>query len=102
MDINESVDNNSLLGMKLDDISLIYSGFKEFIKDHYITSEEILDLMCRKVTESAKIRGSIIAFDGFTGFTPVQNRLILELMKYCKGVWITVIMQMSMPMSMRE
>ena len=33
-----------------------------------------------------------MVLDGFTGFTPVQNRLILELMKYCKGVWITVIM----------
>lgn len=90
MDINESVDNNSLLGMKLDDISLIYSGFKEFIKDHYITSEEILDLMCRKVTESAKIRGSIIAFDGFTGFTPVQYRLMSILLDMCSEVKVAL------------
>lgn len=90
LDINKNVDNNSLLGMKLDDISLIYGGFREFIKNNYITSEEILDLMCRKVTESSKIRGSVIAFDGFTGFTPVQYRLMAILLDMCKEVKVAL------------
>lgn len=90
LDINKNVDNKSLLGMKLDDISLIYGGFKEFIKNNYITSEEILDLMCRKVTESSKIRGSVIAFDGFTGFTPVQYRLMAILLDMCKEVKVAL------------
>ena len=89
-EINKNVDNNSLLGMKLDDIALIYGGFKSFIKDHYITSEEILDLMCRKVRESERIKGSVIAFDGFTGFTPVQYRLIGILLDMCNMVQVTL------------
>lgn len=84
--INENVDKDSLLGMKLDDISLIYGGFKEFIADNYITSEEILDLMCRKVVESKKIKGSVIALDGFTGFTPVQYRLLGILLEMCADI----------------
>lgn len=95
LDINKNVDNNSLLGMKLDDISLIYGGFREFIKNHYITSEEILDLMCRKVTESSKIRGSVIAFDGFTGFTPVQYRLMAILLDMCKEVKVALTIDIS-------
>lgn len=95
LDINKNVDNNSLLGMKLDDISLIYGGFKEFIKNNYITSEEILDLMCRKVTESSKIRGSVIAFDGFTGFTPVQYRLMAILLDMCKEVKVALTIDIS-------
>lgn len=95
LDINKNVDNKSLLGMKLDDISLIYGGFREFIKNNYITSEEILDLMCRKVTESSKIRGSVIAFDGFTGFTPVQYRLMAILLDMCKEVKVALTIDIS-------
>ena len=32
----------------------------------------------------------MIALDGFTGFTPVQNRLLGELMSICKEVLVTV------------
>lgn len=52
-EINKTVDNNSLLGMKLSDINVVYSGFRNFIKDNYITSEEILDLLCRKVQRTS-------------------------------------------------
>ncbi len=90
LDINKNVDNNSLLGMKLDDISLIYGGFKEFIKNNYITSEEILDLLCRKITGSARIKGSVIAFDGFTGFTPVQYRLMSILLDMCSEIKVAL------------
>lgn len=55
-EINKTVDNNSLLGMKLSDINVVYSGFRNFIKDNYITSEEILDLLCRKVQESESLK----------------------------------------------
>lgn len=102
LDINKNVDNNSLLGMKLDDISLIYGGFKEFIKNNYITSEEILDLMCRKVTESSKIRGSVIAFDGFTGFTPVQYRLMAILLDMCKEVKVALTIDISEHVNINE
>ncbi len=102
LDINKNVDNNSLLGMKLDDISLIYGGFKEFIKNNYITSEEILNLMCRKVTESSKIRGSVIAFDGFTGFTPVQYRLMAILLDMCKEVKVALTIDISEHVNINE
>lgn len=102
LDINKNVDNNSLLGMKLDDISLIYGGFREFIKNNYITSEEILDLMCRKVTESSKIRGSVIAFDGFTGFTPVQYRLMAILLDMCKEVKVALTIDISEHVNINE
>ena len=102
LDINKNVDNNSLLGMKLDDISLIYGGFREFIKNNYITSEEILDLMCRKVAESSKIRGSVIAFDGFTGFTPVQYRLMAILLDMCKEVKVALTIDISEHVNINE
>ena len=89
-EINKTVDNNSLLGMKLSDINVVYSGFRNFIKDNYITSEEILDLLCRKVQESEKLKDSVIALDGFTGFTPVQYRLIGLLLDICTDIKVAL------------
>lgn len=31
-----------------------------------------------------------MVFDGFTGFTPIQNRLIQELMRVCAETIVTV------------
>ena len=82
--------------MKLDDIRVIYEGFKEYVKNMsgddnvYITKEEVLSGLCEAVKASEIIKNSEIYLDGFTGFTPVQNRLIQLLMEYSKGVNITL------------
>ena len=91
-DMIDSLDEESRLYYKLKDIRLLYDGFQDYLRERYITKEELLDVLSREVRESELLKNSTVVLDGFTGFTPVQNRLILELMKYCKGVWITVIM----------
>ena len=52
--------------------------------------EELLDVLARKVKESGLLKNSTIVLDGFTGFTPVQLRLLRELMIHCRDVVITV------------
>ena len=101
-EINKTVDNNSLLGMKLSDINVVYSGFRNFIKDNYITSEEILDLLCRKVQESEKLKDSVIALDGFTGFTPVQYRLIGLLLDICTDIKVALTIDTSEKVNVNE
>ena len=54
------------------------------------TKEELLDVLSRVVCKSEILKNSTIVLDGFTGFTPVQNRLLGELMKHCRKVMITV------------
>ena len=39
------------------------------------------------------MRDSWIALDGFTGFTPVQNKLLRELLKLAQQVWVTVTLE---------
>ena len=38
------------------------------------------------------LKDATVALDGFTGFTPVQNRLLGELMTHCREVVVTVTM----------
>lgn len=69
-----------LLSNKLDDIQKIYQGFIKFKEDKFITKEETLDVVRRGLHKSELVKNSIIIFDGFTGFTPIQESLIQELM----------------------
>ena len=61
-----------------------------FLSTNYITSEEILDVLCGLVEKSKLIAGSEIIFDGFTGFTPIQYKLMRLLLVYSKGIKISV------------
>lgn len=74
-------DDNSLLVAKLQDIRLIYRKFNDSVEDKYITAEELLDVFARYAPESDFIRGSSIYLDGFTGFTPIQYKLIGKMLK---------------------
>ena len=38
------------------------------------------------------MKGSVIAFDGFTGFTPVQNRVLRQLMELAQEVIVTAVL----------
>ena len=89
----EEVKDSSNLYYKLQDIKTIYHGFREYLREKYITGEELLDVLCTVVGESKILKDSVVVLDGFTGFTPVQNKLLRELFGVCKRVVITVTME---------
>lgn len=79
-----------MLKQKLEDIKTVYKGFQEYIADKFITTEEILGVLCRHLPESNLIKNSVITLDGFTGFTPVQYRILELFLRYSKEVIVTV------------
>ncbi len=85
-----SAEKRGALAMKLRDLKTLYRGFQDYIKDHFITTEETLDVLRRSLAKSRILQGSVVVFDGFTGFTPIQNRLIQELMCVCAETIVTV------------
>ena len=89
-EIGENVKEKQQLSAKLKDIRLVYEEFMAFLSTNYITSEEILDVLCGLVEKSKLIAGSEIIFDGFTGFTPIQYKLMRLLLVYSKGIKISV------------
>ena len=85
-----SAEKRGALAMKLRDLKTLYRGFQDYIRDHFITTEETLDVLRRSLVKSQILQGSVVVFDGFTGFTPIQNRLIQELMRVCEETIVTV------------
>ena len=75
---------------KLQDLGVLYQAFLDYIHEKFITTEETLDKLREALPKSDIIRNSVIAFDGFTGFTPIQNHVIQELIRLTKQVIVTV------------
>ncbi len=82
--------NSPLLKEKLKDLLVIYEAFRQEIASRYITAEEILDVLCRVLPQSQWIKNSVVTLDGYTGFTPVQYRLLELLMVHARSVVVTV------------
>ena len=85
-----SAEKRGALAMKLRDLKTLYRGFQDYIRGHFITTEETLDVLRRSLVKSKILPDSVVVFDGFTGFTPIQNRLIQELMRVCEETIVTV------------
>ncbi|HWT73795.1 MAG TPA: helicase-exonuclease AddAB subunit AddB [Mobilitalea sp.] len=79
-----------VLKAKLADLFTIYEGFRTYMKERYITAEEILVVLNEVIDRSTWLKGTVICLDGFTGFTPCQYQLLAKMMRYAKKVMITV------------
>lgn len=69
------------LQARLRDLGKLYTEFRRAEKDSYVTSEETLDLLAGAIPRAESLRGSVIVFDGFTGFTTVQYRVVMALIR---------------------
>jgi ATP-dependent helicase/nuclease subunit B len=72
--MQEIAANKPVLQAKLKDLLTIYNGFKDFMKEHYITAEELLVVLNEAIDQSEWIRDTVICLDGFTGLRPVSTR----------------------------
>ncbi|MDE7178318.1 MAG: helicase-exonuclease AddAB subunit AddB [Lachnospiraceae bacterium] len=75
---------------KLKDLKLLYQAFSDYKRGKFITTEETLDRLRTALPKSQIVRNSVIAFDGFTGFTPIQNRVIQDLLGLTERVIVTL------------
>lgn len=90
VDMVETAAEYPVLQKKLQDMKVAYEAFLKYIQNHYITSEEVLTVFADVVGESDLLRDAEIYLDGYTGFTPLQYRLIRELLRVCATMYVTV------------
>lgn len=86
----EITGHKPVLNCKIKDILTVFTGFKEFLSEKYITEEEILDVLSYLIEDTPFIKDSVICLDGFTGFTPSQYKLVTMLMKHSRKLIVTM------------
>ncbi len=79
-----------LFAAKLRDVVTMYRGFQEFLRGSCITAEELLHVLRDLAADSAILRDSVMVFDEFTGFTPVQNTLLKELLAVADQIRVSL------------
>ena len=97
----EDAGGRTLLEMKLQDVAVLYRAFRSYLKDHYMTGEEVMDALEKALPFSEKMKDSVLLLDGYTGFTPIQVRVVRELLSVCRKVMVTVTMDAGENLSTR-
>ena len=80
--LDEIISNEGLgdrLRQKLQDIREIYNAFELYISDKYMTAEDRPEAMLSVMDRSHYFDNAVVFFDNFTGFTPVQYRIIEKI-----------------------
>lgn len=85
-----SLQADGRLYAKLRDIGLIYTYFLDFISEHYMTTEQVLDKLCGVISRSERIRHAVIYMDNFTGFTPLQLKVMEKILTLSPEVVMTL------------
>jgi ATP-dependent helicase/nuclease subunit B len=85
-DIMSTIDQDNIVYKKLEDIGIIYDEFEKYTGQNYIVAEQLVEMLAECADRSDILKNSYLYFDGFTGFTPVQMKLIQKLMECTKGM----------------
>ncbi|APC47467.1 helicase-exonuclease AddAB subunit AddB [Virgibacillus halodenitrificans] len=75
---------------KLDDLAYIYEKLMVALQDKYIDSEDQLQLLADKISESSLLEDAEVYLDGFHRFTPNELVVVEALLKKCKSVTIAL------------
>ena len=86
----EKFGRQSRTSLKLLDLMTIKHGLDERMSGTYRMADELIPMLTGMVDKLSFLEGATICIDDFTGFTPVQYKLISALMKKCKNIIVTV------------
>ena len=78
------------LQARLRDLRRLYEAFLEYKRERFVTTEETLELLAWAAPQSTLLSRSVLVFDGFTGFTPVQLRVLCALMQRAREVVVSL------------
>ncbi len=82
----------NILHYKLQDLHLLYKGLEDYLQGNYITAEKLLLRLAQVAERSDILKDAVVCFDGYTGFTPVQNLFMRRLLPLASEVYVTVLL----------
>ena len=85
-------DKDSLLVKKLSDLRKVYLAFVEKLNQyHYSIKETKYDLLNRMILDDKELfKNAVVAFEGFTGFTPVQLDIFSKITEMSDEVYVVI------------
>lgn len=86
----EGSSSSSLLSDKLHDLLLLYGEFELALAKQYLDGEDYLANLAKRLQLSTGVCEADIWIDGFFGFTPQEQEAVLQCMKHCRNVTLTL------------
>ncbi len=75
---------------KIRDLALLYDDFRNAIADKQNDESDLIERAAELIKDSAAIRRSEVFIDGFIFFDPQQRKILREIFKYARNVYITL------------
>lgn len=91
--IDEVIEKTNSVHMKnkLQDLKIILSEFKNRLKENsYSIKEDKYDKLKDEISRVDIFNDAIVAFEGFTGFTPVQLMIFKKIVDVAKDVYVLI------------
>ncbi len=85
-----SLQDNTYLYQKLNELKLVYERFEEILSARYRDADDELTILSAKLDETDMYNSAEIWIDGFSGFTPQEFDVISKLIVKADKVYITV------------
>ena len=91
-DIDNMIGNikDEKLKLKLSDLKSLYISYEEQIHKSYIDTDDILDILANTLVNNDLYNDFTFFFDEFSTFIPQERKIISQLIKKCKDVYITL------------
>ena len=88
-EVTQNVEDKYLKA-KLEDLENIYTKFQEKINERFLDENDSLTYLAESIKESKMFDNVTIFIDEFVGFTPQEYRVIEELLKVSKDIYVTI------------
>ena len=79
-------EEGTILHRKLSDLVILYEEYEKALAGRYLDAEDFQQLFLDQIRHSKQIRNATIWVDGFDYFTPRNQRVLLELLRYAAEV----------------
>ncbi|MBR0163601.1 MAG: PD-(D/E)XK nuclease family protein [Lachnospiraceae bacterium] len=86
----EKTKERQALSLKLTDLQKLYQGFLDEMRERFVTPEELMGVCAARVPGCTLLKGAVVCLDGFTGFTPIQYRLLRAVYAAAEEVIVTL------------
>ncbi len=81
---------NSLLKMKLDDITTVLDTYDTLVESSYFNPDDLLTELCEILPETDYFDGRLVFIDSFRGFTSQEYKVLAQMLRKSDDIYITL------------